>query len=97
MAAKATLPSPQTDKTLSSTLLCVEVALQELYEHLSEMISYMASSRGSVANFYFHLSYSQLPPRSSDFTFLEQWMCMNDSIHFKLLYEYPLACDLFIR
>lgn len=56
----------------------------------------MAASCRTVANFYFYFGYSQLPQRSSDFTFLEQWMRMNDSINFKLLYEYLLACDLFI-
>lgn len=59
----------------------------------AEMDSYVASSCRSAANFYFHLSYSQLPQISSDFTFLEQWMHMNDLINFKVLYDYLLACD----
>lgn len=61
-----------------------------------EVDSYVASSRRSAANFYFHLSYSQLPQISSDCTFLEGWMHMNDLINFKLLHECFPACDLFI-
>lgn len=62
----------------------------------AEMDSCMAASCRSVANFYFHLSYPQLPQISSDFTFLERRVHMNDVIIFKLLYENLLACDLFI-
>lgn len=62
----------------------------------AEMDFCMVASCKSMANFYFHLSYPQVPQISSDFTFLEWWVHMNDLINFKLLYEYLLACDLFI-